>query len=80
MSGGNALDDFPLIKLVLVYPGMCAKCGQRWGDHLSEQTRKRAGHGCGFEALPGELERPRYEEFEKDGAGGWRPVAVPPVQ
>ena len=45
-------------KPYLVYPGRCAKCGKRWGDHLTEQAIRENGGGCKFHPLPGEISKP----------------------
>jgi hypothetical protein len=41
----------------LMYPGFCARCGNRWGHHLTEIALKERG-GCPFYAKPGEIAKP----------------------
>lgn len=48
---------------IMLYPGKCALCGRRWGDH---QYRPKEGQ-CPFKALPGELGKARYETLEETG-------------
>jgi len=47
----------------LEYPGICAKCGNRWGDHMTDLWVKQNG-GCPFVAKEGEIQKPTLKNKE----------------
>jgi len=59
-EGGN----LAMKKQILVYPGKCAKCGERWGDHLTTLALRSNPAACRFQPMPGEIEKPTIQLLE----------------